>query len=136
MIDCAYIGDSIAVGLHQLDTKCAVHAKVGASTDYITKHFIGQGGKKYTIISMGSNNPYSPQNMKNAEKLRASLGTETLVIWVLPYNRIAAGDIQIVARAYGDMWVDLSGYKSKDHVHPTYGPVSKKIKNFVNAAER
>lgn len=119
MIDCAYIGDSIAVGLHQLDTKCAIHAKIGADTDYIVKHFIGKGGDAYTVISMGSNWPNNPHNYENAFKLRRSLKSKK-VIWILPYNREAATAIKRVVEIYNDSFVDLSGISSKDRVHPDY----------------
>lgn len=132
---CAYVGDSIAVGLHQLDPKCELHAKVGASSGFIAKHFSVKGKKDYVIISMGSNDPYNPNNMENARNLRDSI-KDAMVLWILPYNRTAANEIEIVARDYGDMWIDLSPYKSRDNVHPTYGPVSKKVKQFLNVIQK
>jgi hypothetical protein len=129
--DCAYVGDSIAVGLRQMDAQCAVYAKVGANTDYITKHYKGAQGAMYTVISMGSNAPLNPRNTANARKLRRSVQSD-LVIWVLPYNRTAAEAIKVVAREFGDGWVDLKVFPSKDHVHPSgYRKVSKQIKNSV-----
>jgi len=126
MIDCAYIGDSIAVGLQQLDRQCEVHAKVGANTDFITRNFVGQYGGDYTIISMGSNWPDNPHNRENAMKLRKSLHSSQ-VIWILPYNRTAARVIREVAMQFNDSYVELSGIPSKDGLHPNYRIAQRRI---------
>lgn len=129
--DCAYVGDSIAVGLQQLDRECAVYAKVGASTDYITKHYLNAQGATYTVVSMGSNFPQNPKNAANARKLRRGIQSD-LVIWILPYNRTAAEAIRLVAREFGDAVVDLHGIPSKDHVHPNYRRAMQHIDANLN----
>lgn len=129
MIDCVYIGDSIAVGLQQLEHRCAVHAMVGASSTFITKHYKGYDATDHAVISMGSNDPYSPDLLENAIKLRKSLHVKT-VIWILPYNKMASANIQIVARLYGDIVVDLSPIPTKDGIHPNYERVHERIRNI------
>jgi hypothetical protein len=131
MIDCAYIGDSIAVGLEQFDSRCALYARVGADTNYITNNYANRDGQKYTVISMGSNDPNNQHNLRNARRLRNSIDS-SVVVWILPYNRNAARDILIVARQYGDRVVDLAPYRSSDGVHPSYAPVSNRIRQIVN----
>jgi hypothetical protein len=130
--DCAYVGDSIAVGLQQLDPGCAVYAKVGASTDYIAKQYLNAQGANYTVVSMGSNFPLNSKNAANARKLRKSIKSD-LVIWILPYNRVAAESIRIVAREFGDSYIDLQGIPSRDHVHPNYHRVNQRIDGALNA---
>ena len=126
MIDCAYVGDSIAVGLHQLEPKCAVHARVGAGSEFITRHYSNVAAEDHVVISIGSNDPYNPLLLSNAEKLRKSIHAKT-VIWILPYNRVAAGDIELVAREFGDRVVDLKPIPSRDGVHPAYKPAHKLV---------
>ena len=82
-MDCAYIGDSIAVGLEQLDTKCAVYARVGASSEFITRQYRNADAEDYVVISMGSNDPGNPQLIENAERLRRNISARR-VIWILP----------------------------------------------------
>ena len=94
-MDCAYIGDSIAVGLEQLDTNCAIYARVGASSEFIARQYRNADAEDYVVISMGSNDPNNPRLLQNAERLRRTI-TARRVVWILPYNRTAAGDISIV----------------------------------------
>lgn len=132
MIDCAYIGDSIAVGLQQVDHHCVVHAKVGAGSDFIVNNYSSKDREAYTIVSMGSNWPSNPNNYRNASKLRASFAKAQLVIWILPYDRKAAAVIRQVAKEHGDAYVDLAVFPSKDHVHPrNYKQVSKRVDDCV-----
>lgn len=133
MIDCQYIGDSIAVGLQQLDHKCEIHAKVGASTDYIVKQYskYGPNARDYVVISMGSNGPYNPSNLANARKLRRNIEA-AVIVWILPYNPVAAGDIKLVAREFGDSYVELKSYPTRDHIHPSYRPVAREIQETLD----
>jgi hypothetical protein len=130
MIDCAYIGDSIAVGLEQFDSRCALYARVGADTNYIANRYSNRGGENYTVISMGSNNPSSKDNIRNAIRLRNSIRS-SIVVWILPYNRTAHRDMLSVARRYGDRVIDLAPHRSSDGVHPSYGSVSNRVKQII-----
>jgi hypothetical protein len=119
MIDCAYIGDSIAIGLHQLETQCEIHARPGASSGFITRNFSGVDVSEYVIISLGSNDPGNPALLDNATTLRRTIHARK-VIWILPYNRTAAGDITLVAREFGDSVFDIAPIPSLDGLHPEY----------------
>lgn len=127
-MDCAYIGDSIAVGLEQLDTNCAVYARVGAGSEFIARRYRNIDAEDYVVISMGSNDPNNPKLLQNAERLRRSI-TARKVIWILPYSRVAAGDITIVAREFRDSVVDLRPIPSRDGVHPNYRQVNRAIRS-------
>lgn len=127
-MDCAYIGDSIAVGLHRLDNDCAVYARSGASSEFITRRYQHADADDYVVISMGSNDPNNPNLLENAERLRRSI-TARKVIWILPYNRIAAGDIAIVAREFRDSVVDLRPIPSRDGLHPDYHRANRAVRS-------
>ena len=130
MIPCVYIGDSIAVGLHQFEPKCELHAKVGAGSSFITRNFTVMGNFEHAVISMGSNDPDNPALLKNAETLRRALHVKT-AIWILPYNRVAARQIEIVAREFGDHVLDLKPIASKDGLHPVYEQAHKQLQNVL-----
>jgi hypothetical protein len=112
-MDCVIIGDSIAQGIGQLAQTCATHAKVGASSSYITR-FRQQGDT--TIISAGSNDPYSAKLLENLRKIRKRIFGH--VVWILPYNRHAASQVRKAAKP-GDVLVDLKRCPTRDRVHPT-----------------
>jgi hypothetical protein len=129
MLDCAYIGDSIAVGLEQQDRRCEVHARVGASSRFIVNNYTGRGGDDYTVISIGSNDSDPATVFRNAARLRATISSRK-VIWVLPYKREMANVlIRLIRTSYRrDTYVDLSLFRSNDNVHPrSYGNVSEHI---------
>ena len=129
MIDCAYIGDSIAVGLEQQDRRCELHARVGADSQFIAKNYSGRGGDDYTVISIGSNDYDRATVSRNATALRNSIRSKK-VIWVLPYNRdMAIVILQLVRTRYSnDSYIDLRRFETNDNVHPrSYGNVSEHI---------
>ena len=130
---CSYIGDSIAVGLESVDKPCAVYAKVGASSEFITKNYKGKDKSEYTVVSMGSNDPKNPRLYQNAVNLRKSFKQAELVVWILPRDRKAAAVIRKVAEQFQDNWEDLANYPSNDNVHPkSYKQVNKGVMDGVN----
>jgi hypothetical protein len=112
-MDCVIIGDSIAKGIGQLAQNCATHAKVGATSSYITR-FKQQGN--VTIISAGSNDSHSAKLLENLRKIRKRISGH--VVWILPYNRHAAEQVKKAARP-GDVLVDLKYCPTRDRLHPT-----------------
>jgi hypothetical protein len=130
-IDCAYVGDSIAVGLQMMNKNCAVHAKVGANAEFIVKHYSNVKAQSYVVISMGSNDPRNPMNIHNAKKLRRTIKAE-VVVWILPYNRYAAADIKLVAREFGDSYIDIYSIPSKDGIHPNYRTANKVLNSTLD----
>lgn len=131
---CVFIGDSIAVGAGSVQHECEVHAKVGASSEFIVKNFVkfAKNSDEYTVISMGSNGPTNPTNKQNALKLRRSIKA-SLVVWILPYNRQAANTIREVANAFNDSYVDLSGFQSNDGLHPrSYKKLNNQIQERID----
>lgn len=125
-MDCVAVGDSIAVGVGQA-AHCMINAKVGASSSYIASHTYSSD-KRVAVISAGSNDPDNPKLMNNLHAIRAKI-TARRVVWILPYNRKAAEVVKAVAVQHGDAYIDLSGFKTRDRVHPSsYSAVAKNIK--------
>jgi thiamine biosynthesis protein ThiC len=125
VMDCAAIGDSIAVGIGQA-AHCTINAKVGASSSYIANHTISTS-KDVVVISAGSNDPANPNLKKNLEKIRSKVKANT-VVWILPYNRKAAAAVISVANRHGDKYIDLVSVKTNDGVHPSsYRNLVKRI---------
>ena len=76
------------------------------------------------IISAGSNDQ---GNRKLAEQLlflRQKVSA-TRVVWLLPYRRDTAQQVNTVAKNFGDMTVDLKHFASQDGVHPSYAQVTQ-----------
>lgn len=125
MIDCIAIGDSIAVGVGQA-AHCTINAKVGASSSYIADHIVSSS-KEVAVISAGSNDPSNPKLRTNLDRIRSKI-TAKRVVWILPYDRKAAAVVKAVAVQHGDGYVDLSGFKTRDGVHPSsYRSVARKL---------
>jgi uncharacterized protein with von Willebrand factor type A (vWA) domain len=125
MIECIAIGDSIAVGVGQA-AHCKINAKVGASSSYVADHTISSN-KSVAVISAGSNDPHNPRLRTNLDRIRSKI-TAKRVIWILPYNRKAAAVVQAAAVQYGDGYIDLAAFKTRDGVHPSsYGSVARKL---------
>lgn len=124
-MDCIAIGDSIAVGVGQA-AHCSINAKVGASSSYIADHVVSSS-RDVAVISAGSNDPSNPKLRTNLDKIRSKI-TAKRVVWILPYDRKAAAVVKAVAVQHGDGYVDLSGFKTRDGVHPSsYRSVARKL---------
>ncbi len=124
-MDCVAVGDSIAVGVGQA-AHCSINAKVGASSSYIANHVVASN-KSVAIVSAGSNDPTNPHLRSNLIKIRSKLNSDR-VVWILPYDRRAAKIVRSVAITFGDGYIDLSGFDTRDRVHPSsYSAVAKNI---------
>lgn len=115
MIDCLIIGDSIGVGIAPY-TPCKVTAQVGRATS-TQAAIIKRVSAYHVIISLGSNDPFDPELLRNLRKVRASTNAKR-VTWIVPYHSHAGGAVRRVADAFGDEMVELRAFKTKDGVHP------------------
>lgn len=110
-MDCAIIGDSIAVGVAQQRFNCTIDARVGLSSSAIA-HIVGDA--EVTIISAGSNDPNNPKLITNLEAIRAKRTGK--VVWIIPVHPVAASSVLSVARKHQDSIVFFN--PGKDKVHP------------------
>ena len=118
---CLILGDSTAVGtadaLAAQGLRCAVHARVGASSSETLRTFNGNAPVDRAIIGLGSNDPKNPQLVRNLAALRQRLSA-VRVTWLAPYDPTAAGATLAVAKAFGDNVVRLDNIGTRDRVHP------------------
>lgn len=129
MFECLILGDSIAVGLHQVRKECVAYAKGGINTWQFNKQFSGEFFSNSVIISLGSNDHKHIKTRKELEELRKRILAKDKVIWILPAGNLKASGVNIrdiasiiieIAEANGDMVVDAHPkYMSKDGIHPT-----------------
>lgn len=129
MFECLILGDSIAVGLHQVRKECVAYAKGGINTWQFNKQHPGEFFSNSVIISLGSNDHKGVKTRSELESLRKRIVAKGKVIWILPSGNLKAGGVDIrninsiiieIANANGDMVVSPHPkYVSTDGIHPT-----------------
>lgn len=115
MMDCAVVGDSIALGVGTELHRCAVNATVGIpSTEIIgrVQH------ASILVVSAGSNDPRNPKLEANFRAIRARATQK--VIWISPMDPVAAAAVSRVAKLHGDPVVHFA--PRPDHIHPRSYP--------------
>jgi len=115
-MECAVIGDSIAVGVNQ-HLRCEQLAVVGRTTS-MQAGIMKWVNRDFVVISLGSNDPMSPTLLQDLRRVRAHVVADK-VVWLVPYNRNAARAVYRVAEERRDGLVDLRLFDSKDKVHPS-----------------
>jgi len=127
MIECAIIGDSIALGIAKYRQDCSLFATVGITSTAFEKADYTPIGET-TIISLGSND--AGNNTEAAlMKLRQRL-TSKRVIWIMPaaHKKHVRNIIQRVSDRFQDRIVEmrLVGF---DGIHPT-------VDGYIDLARR
>lgn len=126
MLECLILGDSIAVGTHQVRPDCVVYATNGINTTQFNKKYPQEFSGKIVMISLGSNDHKYIKTEKELFKLRERVQAEK-VYWILPAGNSEASEVPIVriqehiesiAGMYGD-WIIRIPSLSKDGIHPT-----------------
>lgn len=120
MIDCLIIGDSIAVGTHQYRSECVAYAKIGLNSRQWNRLYLQNDlNAKSVVISLGSNDYFGISTQAELQKIRAKVGNDSKVFWIMPAFKPDIQEIvKQVAKEYGDTVVPISRL-SKDGVHPT-----------------
>jgi hypothetical protein len=121
MLECLILGDSIAVGTHQLKPTCTYYAKSGiTSRDWVNKNISKSPYRaKTVIISLGTNDL---SNIKTEEELRTvrTLTRADRVYWILPAIKPNIQEIvKKVATEYGDTVLPITKL-SPDGIHPSW----------------
>ena len=118
MIDCAILGDSIAVGVSQQRPECIRMATVGISSMAYIQRFPRHVNSGNILISLGSNDSSHVTTKTALETLRERVHGQ--VTWLLSANNQAAHDIaRAVAARFGDRVLEVRPVVSRDGVHPT-----------------
>lgn len=119
MMDCAVVGDSIALGVGTEMHRCAINAVVGLPSADI----IGRVQHANTVvISAGSNDAHSPELESNLRAIRERAVNARVmrVIWIAPMDPRAAAAVMRVAHIHGDRVVHFK--PRPDNIHPASYP--------------
>jgi lysophospholipase L1-like esterase len=128
MLECLILGDSIAVGVHQVRKECVAYAKGGWNTwqwnrDYLKNDLTA----KTVIISLGSNDHKYIHTEAELVKMREKVKGNR-VFWILPAGNLKASEVNInylqltvkeIAAKYGDVVLPITRLQ-KDGIHPSW----------------
>ncbi len=119
MLDCLILGESIAVGVSQHRSECAVHAKVGInSRDWVNKNITKDLSADTVIISLGSNDYKSINTLKELFTIRNVVSAKR-VYWIVPAIKPDIQEmVEIVADKFEDKVIRIKTV-APDKVHPT-----------------
>ena len=117
-MNCAILGDSIAVGLHSAMPDCSMKAKSGITSRQYVLHYVDSIAADMVIISLTAND-LNIDSLKYLRELRQSISGK--VIWLMPNIQRAAqrNAVETVARENGDQLIDTKPYVGSDHIHLT-----------------
>lgn len=118
MIDCAVIGDSIALGVARNNPRCHAQAVSGITSRDHARTFVGRVSANSVLISLGSNDgDANSERYLRAVRQRIESGTVT---WLLsPNNQRARSAVALIAREHGDRVIEIRPFVGSDRVHPT-----------------
>lgn len=128
MSGCAFIGDSIALGLAIVSSACDRAAVTGRSTPAIIRS-VPHKQYRWAVLSAGSNDvphPVTRNNLRmNLMSLRQRVHARR-IIWIVPQHPYAAARVTEVALQFGD---EVQGFSpAPDGVHPkSYQALWRKI---------
>ena len=129
------LGDSIAVGTHQVRKECSVYARSGINSwqwrkDYLERDQGNNLVAETIIISLGSNDHKGIKTLEEISRIRLSVRAKR-VFWILPAIK---PDIQAmvreVAAGFGDTVIPITRLQP-DGVHPSwagYKDIAEKTK--------
>jgi lysophospholipase L1-like esterase len=119
MVECAVLGDSIAVGVARLRNTCQVQAVVGITSDVYVSRFRNGVHAGQVLISLGSNDSSDPKSEAAMRLLRSRINADQ-VTWLLSANNQRTADIaRKIAREHMDRVIDSRPFIGQDGVHPT-----------------
>jgi hypothetical protein len=128
MLECLIIGDSIAVGTHQVRQECALVGKGGINTWQFNKYYSHKIRPAETvIISLGSNDHIGVNSFRELLSMREQVVGKR-VFWILPAGNLKASNvdiksiqdmIEIIARNFGDTILPIPRLQS-DKIHPSW----------------
>lgn len=119
MLECLIIGDSIAVGTHNVMPECAMYARGGINSWQWNKIYGGKDLQANTvIISLGSNDHKYVKTEKELIALREKIKNST-VYWILPANKLDIKNlVKSIAEQNHDHVITINSLQS-DKIHPS-----------------
>jgi lysophospholipase L1-like esterase len=120
MLDCLILGDSIAVGTHQIATECRALAKGGWNSWQWNRDYLKNDLSADTvIISLGSNDHKGVKTRRELEIMRDKV-KGSRVFWILPAIKPNIQDIvREIAAQHGDTVLPINRLQS-DGIHPSW----------------
>jgi hypothetical protein len=116
MLECLLLGDSLAtyegLGRH---FNCHIQAEVGRHTAEVLQTDIPRAS--VVIISLGSNDPPNSALRENLLTLRSRISFPTIVLWVVPAERLRAMIVEGIAERFADALAYF--VPGPDGVHPS-----------------
>jgi lysophospholipase L1-like esterase len=128
MIDCLILGDSIAVGTHNVMPQCSEYATGGLNTwQWNKKYKTADLNAKSVIISLGTNDHQYIKTRKELEAMRSRVNADR-VYWILPMgnspkSRVSLDDIQYIVAEVAEKHNDIviaTKRLQKDGIHPSW----------------
>jgi len=128
MIDCMIVGDSIAVGTHNVRQECAEYATGGLNSwQWNKKYKDADLTAKSVIISLGTNDHQYIKTRKELEAMRSRVKAER-VYWILPMGNSPKSGVNLddlqhtvaeVAEKHNDIVIATKRLQ-KDGIHPSW----------------
>jgi hypothetical protein len=120
MLDCLILGDSIAVGTHQIATECRALAKGGWNSWQWNRDYLKNDLSADTvIISLGSNDHKGVKTRRELEIVRDKV-KGSRVFWILPAIKPDIQDIvREIAAQHGDTVLPINRLQP-DGIHPSW----------------
>lgn len=122
LLACLFVGDSAAQGAAQALNRsapiaCAIVARVGAGSAEVAGWTMPATPARFAIVGIGTNDPANPSLQRNLWAARRKIHAAR-VVWLLPYHRGAAAQVEAVATSCGDYVLDLAELPTRDRIHP------------------
>ena len=119
MIECAVLGDSIALGVARSHPTCQVQAVIGIGSDAYLSRFVHTVNARQVLISIGSNDPLIGDLVPAMRRIRARVIADEVTGLLSANNANAAAAVRTVASQHGDRVINISPFIGSDRVHPT-----------------
>ena len=140
MLDCLILGDSIAVGTHNMMPECRAYAVGGLNTHQWNHRFLGNKLSAETvIISLGTNDHKYINTAEELVRLREQVKGKN-VYWVLPMGNSPKSEVPLekiqdiiyqIADVNGDAVITTKRLQ-KDGIHPSWAG----YRELANAAQK
>ena len=129
MLECAIIGDSIAVGVSCAMPQCQGIAIGNICSQTYAKNYTKDVNANRILISIGSNDGVNVNSEQNMTTMRKRITGK--VTWLLSANNTKANEAaKKVAKAFGDNVLEVKPYVGPDKVHPNPAGYKNIVKDW------
>lgn len=117
-MDCAIIGDSIAVGISRASPRECYENVMGGRPSWLQRELPADLPARLVIISLGANDSLAQRGRTLGEllRIRNSLPPSACPVWIIP-NTANASIIRQWALAQGDLIIETAPVVGPDRIH-------------------